>query len=260
MKLKFKIICICLAAILLSMCLFGCVNKPLWSEDYVDITYDDNGDPIINFSDNLTYTPYEGELGFAKYNIGPRSEFSQDLDAVLSVNAFQSLYLIKVIKRYTQEEAEKLAIYIDEYPYNETGYYDVVLVYDFLKNEEVNESVIFAGSRSIDQQTYGKPSLSVGDCWIGIVIEHPNIKNLYSFSSLGSYVKNQENISQDTFVYAWLYDDELECIELELADEEKIIEGEFKDNPLQVKQKFLLGDVVNFLLNALEERGYEIQK
>jgi len=260
MKLKIKIICVCVAAVLLSTCLFGCANQPLWCEDYVDITYDDNGDPIINFSDNLTYTPYEGEIGFATNSLLSPSEFSQDLDTVLSINAFKSLYLIKVIKRYTQEEAKKLDVYLNEYPYNETEYYEIVLIYDYIKNEEVNKTVLFEGARLITKQIKGKPSLSIGDCWIGIVFEDPVIENLYGFSSLGCFVKNQENIDLNTFVYAWRYDDELECIELKLADEEKVIEGEFKDNPLQVKQKFRLGDVVNFLLNALEERGYDIQK
>ncbi|MDD4833040.1 MAG: hypothetical protein PHI78_05130, partial [Clostridia bacterium] len=63
MKLKIKVFCVFLAMFLVLINLVGCA-KPLWSENYVDITYDDSGFPIINFSDNLSYTTYEGEIGF----------------------------------------------------------------------------------------------------------------------------------------------------------------------------------------------------
>ncbi|MDD4832757.1 MAG: hypothetical protein PHI78_03675 [Clostridia bacterium] len=258
MKLKIKIFCVFLATFLVLINLVGCA-KPLWSENYVDITYDDSGFPIINFSDNLSYTTYEGEIGFGVCHMYSPSEFSKDLDAVISLNAFESMYLIKVLKRCTQEEAKNLDVYLDKYPYNIGTYFEVALIYDYVNNKEINEIIYYMSPKSINNQIEGKPLFSVGDCWIGILFEDLQVENLYGFSSLGCFVKDQKNISQDTFVYAWRYDDELECIELELTDEEKIIQGEFEDNPLIIVQKFRLGDVVNFLKNALEERGYEIQ-
>ena len=259
MKLKIKIICLCLAAVFMSACFVGCANKPLWSEDYVDITYDDNGDPIINFSDNLTYTPYEGEIGFASYSIPSHPDFSIDLDRVIANKCYRSFYLFKVLKRLTTEEAQKLDGYLDQYPYNQSTYYEIALIYDFVENKEVDEIITLRMSRNYYNQLMGRPLYSVGDCWTGIITNEYNDK-IFVVSGLCNYIKDTKDIAFDTFVYTWAYDDELECIELELKDDEKIVEGEFKDNPLLIAQKFRLGDVVNFLKNALEERGYEIQQ
>ena len=49
-------------------------------------------------------------------------------------------------------------------------------------------------------------------------------------------------------------------IAIELLEEEKIIESAYKKNPRTFSQKFKLGDLIDFIRTALEERGYEIQK
>jgi len=263
MKLKIKIICLCLAAVFMSACFVGCANKPLWNEDYVDITYDDNGDPIINFSDNLCYSSRNTQdIDFLTSTLFGKN-FQQSLDARIADGCMDSLYLIKVIRRLTEDEAKANDFFPNDsfWDNNISTFYEIVIVYDYLREKEVNEVIYYADFGTVDCQAIGMPPYSEGDCFITFIYKTMMYPNIAGGVIIIVYPENNKEITMNTNVYAWGgADKNLSSIELEISDGEKIYESEFEKNPRIYYQKFRLGDLIEFIKLNLEERGYEIQK
>jgi len=263
MSKNIKTLCFVLVAVLLSTCLFGCANQPLWREDYVDITYDDNGDPIINFSDNLCYANQNTQdvhfFACALYSIN----FQQSLDASIGQGYMDSLYLVKIIRRFTEDEAKANGFFPNEsfWKYNSSTFYEAVIVYDYLREKEINEVIYYASYGKVDCQVEGLPPYSSGDCFITFIHRRMIYPYIAGGVVIAVYPENNKEITMETSVYTLIgVDKNLSSIELEISDEEKICQSEFEKNPRIYYQKFRLGDLIEFIKLNLEECGYEIQK
>ncbi|MDD4832863.1 MAG: hypothetical protein PHI78_04205 [Clostridia bacterium] len=262
MSKNIKTVCFVLVAVLLSTCLFGCAPEQEWTDENVIFAYDESGDVTITFPDNFVYPKYP-VAKMVEFNVSSEypylADFYEWFDLTLEQNEFDSVYLIKVIKLLTVEEAKKLDAYM--YPMSSySTYYEIVVIYDYLNEKEINQTHYFRFARgTAENQRKGLPPFQNGDTFISIC-------SSIDYRILGCtvmepfYILDKE-ISDDTFVYKMhSTSQDMADIAIELMEEEKTIVSAYEENPRIFSQKFKLGDLIEFIRNALEERGYEIQK
>jgi len=261
MNKKLKIICVSLVAVLLSTCLFGCAPEQEWTDENVIFTYDESGEVTITFPDNFVYPKYPiaRTIEFNVPEYPYLADFYEWLDLTLEQNEFDSVYLIKVIKMLTVKEAEKLDAYM--YPMSSySTYYKVVVIYDYLNEKEINQTHYFRFARgTAENQRKGLPPFQNGDTFISIC-SSIDYRILDCIVMEPFYILDKE-ISDETIVFKMSRpSQDMANIAIELTEEEKTRESAYEENPRRFFQKFKLGDLIEFIKNALEERGYEIQK
>jgi len=261
MKLKIKIICVCVAAVLLSTCLFGCAPEQEWTDENVIFTYDESGEVTITFPDNFVYPKYNYEDYEMESQVIIEIEPYDFDQALYRINYFKyvdSLFLVKIIKAFTPEEAEKLPCYKDKFLENNMIYYKVVLVYDYLRENETNETMYFCMPNYYKFFPY--PPYNVGDSFIALLTYHYEPFNLVKSSDLflPLMILKKEVITLDTCVYTQGFSiDKFDSIST-IATEENLMESASKETPRKLYQKITIRDLISFIKEQFEEIDYEI--
>ncbi len=239
----------------------GCGGKQTWSDENVVFSYDENGDPVITFPDNFEYP----ESSYEEFGLDPNAmgipvpyDFYNELNLAIQYKRISSLYLVKIIKKLSIAEAEKLENYKNSAPYNYSTFYEAVLIYDYLRDKELNESIIYRMGFRDNKQIEGYPPYQSGDCFVALLTGHSGIVNAVAAPPL--FVLDTGKIAIDTCAYTQgRYEDILKDISVDLATTGNSVKSAFEENPRKLYQKLIIRDYVEFIKEKFAEVGYEVK-
>ncbi len=240
----------------------GCGGKQTWSDENVVFSYDENGDPVITFPDNFEYPEsWYGEFGFDTNGDIEPYDFYERLDIAIRHKRISSIFLVKIINKLSVEEAEKLEHYVDYPPDNYSTFYEAILVYDYLREKELNEPIIYRSSYRDDSQKKGYPPYEPGDCFVSLLSSFSDNYNIVNAVVIGEiFVLKSDTVTLDTYAYTQGFNfDVLNNYSEKVAEEKSLVKSAFEKNPRRLYQKLTIRDFVEFIKEKFTEVGYEVK-
>ena len=264
---KIRTIAILLIIALLLATTASCSNNQFeWKDSYCKITYDEDNFPIIAIDENIRYpkstfskTQYYTDGGYVA-----TITYDEYIAERIKFQRHDDFCLVKIIQKLTTEEMKQIEKEIDSTysTIDPMGFslYRVIIVYDYLKDCEVNEEIYMYITGEDIIMIDGQPPLDSGDTFVAFLTRkhaNPTMMTMVVGFSLGIIKDNV--INYNTMVYRsarGVYID-LSVISVPLEENERYMDSPYEDNPRRINQKFRLGELIDFIKKDLEERGYD---
>ena len=267
-----KLLSISLAAVLTVAVLTGC--KPTTDEQ--DSGTDQAGNPTPELqsqapspqlngaipSIQLTDIEPDGKMvEVSEENIGfdmqANLSYTEELGLSLYHGDLGSLYLIQIVRPLESGEKKSIKGYDELNPSVQEGkFYEAVILYDYLRDVEMKETIYFK-SGDEDAQLKGRPPYAAGESMVLFMVNYGN--NTYQYvCSFFTLPENAKEVGEDSVVLnRHILFNGTKDFSLPLEESERTYVTTCKENPVINKQKFPLGELVRYIRNDLEERGYD---
>lgn len=258
-----KWISLLLAGIILiqALSLVGCSKTLITAESlkYEIIPADtEGGIPTITLAefDGDDVDSYTAPFGFASGYTPSSTTYESAVEGLLERGVdVGSLYLYRIVRALSPEESKSIEGYGLIHDDN-CAFYEVELIYDYLKDVEINSIIYIKTPRSHSSQMPGIPPYEPGDAFVSFLRCRFNSNSLYIRLVTVTMVDMNTNVvNSETALYLNKHDETFASFDQDMTESEKNIVTSYKENPVHFDQKVKLDDFVSFVKKDLTERG-----